>query len=91
MTQNNKTNKHESHPLFEEQEKSVNQSNMGAFEVITQAFNLLFALQKGKGMKRAADLLETNPKSVLLAGFLSIVIFLGICLSISQAFIYYYS
>ena len=35
-------------------------------------------------MKRASDLLETNPKSVILAGIMAMVIFFSICFIASQ-------
>ena len=58
--------------------------NLRALEIITQAFCLVFALQRRRGMKRASDLLETNPKSVILAGIMAMVIFFSICFIASQ-------
>lgn len=58
--------------------------NLSALEIITQAFCLVFALQRKRGMKRASDLLETNPKSVILAGIMAMVIFFSICFIASQ-------
>ncbi|MAZ69482.1 MAG: hypothetical protein CMK46_02395 [Porticoccus sp.] len=58
--------------------------NLSALEIITQAFCLVFALQRRRGMKRASDLLETNPKSVILAGIMAMVIFFSICFIASQ-------
>ena len=58
--------------------------NLSALEIITQAFCLVFALQRRRGMKRASDLLETNPKSVILSGIMAMVIFFSICFIASQ-------
>ena len=58
--------------------------NLSVLEIITQAFCLVFALQRRRGMKRASDLLETNPKSVILAGIMAMVIFFSICFIASQ-------
>ena len=58
--------------------------NLSALEIIAQAFCLVFALQRKRGMKRASDLLETNPKSVILAGIMAMVIFFSICFIASQ-------
>ena len=58
--------------------------NLSALEIIAQAFCLVFALQRKRGMKRASDLLETNPKSVILAGIMAMGIFFSICFIASQ-------
>ena len=47
------------------------------------------SLQRGKGLKRATDLLERNPKSVIAAGILSMIIFFLICFTASQLAIKY--
>ncbi len=84
-----KETEHENHPLFSNFSEKKDEKDLTFIEVIQQAFSLLFALQKGKGLKRAADLLETNPKSVMLSGFISMLLFLGICFGISQSILHY--
>ena len=78
-------------PLFEELPENQSSKNLSLFEMIKQGFSLVSALQNGQGMKRAADLLETNPKSVLFAGLIAMGIFLTICLGISQLVLHFLS
>lgn len=78
------------HPLLKDAPEEKSQKDLTFLEIIGQAFSLVFALQKGKGLKRAVDLLETNPKSVILAGFFSMFIFFGICYTASQLLFAYY-
>lgn len=68
----------------QQEQEEATPKNLSALEIITQAFCLVFALQRKRGMKRASDLLETNPKSVILAGIMAMVIFFSICFIASQ-------
>lgn len=68
----------------EREQEEASQKNLSVLEIIAQAFCLVFALQRRRGMKRASDLLETNPKSVILAGVMAMVIFFSICFIASQ-------
>jgi hypothetical protein len=81
--------KYDAHPVFEVDKEEPNKKNLNFFEIIVQAFCLVFQLQRRSGLKRATDLLETNPKSVILAGFVSMIIFFLICFISSQLAIKY--
>ncbi|PCJ15862.1 MAG: hypothetical protein COB04_12425 [Gammaproteobacteria bacterium] len=63
---------------------NTNVQPLSFWEVVTQAFCFIFQIQKKDGMKRAADLLETNPFSVVISGVLSTVIFFCVCFGASQ-------
>lgn len=80
---------YDAHPVFKTVDDTTNQKNLSFWEVITQAFCLVFQLQRGKGLKRATDLLETNPKSIILAGIIAMIIFFSFCLIASQVAISY--
>lgn len=80
---------YDAHPVFKTVPEETNRKNLGFLEMIAQAFCLVFQLQRGKGLKRATDLLETNPKSVIAAGFISMIIFFTICFTASQLAIKY--
>ncbi len=84
QNQNQESIEYSYHPLMKDSEKNMDKRDLTFLEVVGQAFSLIFALQKGKGFKRATDLMETNPKSVILAGLISMVIFFGIAFTISQ-------
>ena len=77
------------HPTLKALPEETNQKNLSLLEMISQAFCLVFSLQRGRGLKRAADLLENNPKSVIAAGFISTIIFFTICFTASQLAIKY--
>jgi hypothetical protein len=79
------------HPLMKDSEDNIDKTNLSFLEMVGQAFSLIFAVQRGSGLKRATDLLEKNPKSVILAGFISMAIFFGIAFSISQLLIHLFS
>ena len=91
MTTNNEQQdiEYDAHPVFKTVEEETNNKNLSFFEVIAQAFCLLFQLQRGKGLKRATDLLEENPKSIILAGVISMIIFFSFCFIASQLAIKY--
>ena len=91
MTTNNEQNEieYDAHPVFKTVEEKPNKKNLGFFEIIAQAFCLVFQLQRGKGLKRATDLLEDNPKSIILAGIIAMIIFFSICFTASQLAIKY--
>ena len=80
---------YDAHPVFKTVEEEPNKKNLCFLEIIAQAFCLLFQLQRGKGLKRATDLLEDNPKSIILAGIISMIIFFSICFISSQLAIKY--
>ncbi|WP_461516822.1 hypothetical protein [Porticoccus sp.] len=80
---------YDAHPVFKTVPEETNRKNLGFLEMIAQAFCLVFQLQRGKGLKRATDLLETNPKSIIAAGFISMIIFFTICFTASQLAIKY--
>ncbi|MEH6633799.1 MAG: hypothetical protein V7776_23660 [Halopseudomonas aestusnigri] len=80
---------YDAHPVFKTDAEEVNKKNLNFFEIIAQAFCLIFQLQRRSGLKRATDLLETNPKSVILSGFVSMIIFFLICFISSQLAIKY--
>jgi hypothetical protein len=80
---------YDAHPVFKTVPAETDKKNLSVLEMISQAFCLVFQLQRGKGLKRAADLLETNPKSVIAAGFISMIIFFTICFTASQLAIAY--
>ena len=80
---------YDAHPVFKTVEEEPNKKNLSFLEIIAQAFCLLFQLQRGKGLKRATDLLEDNPKSIILAGIISMIIFFSICFISSQLAIKY--
>jgi len=54
------------------------------FEVVAQAFSLIFALQNKSGRKRLMDLAETNPLPVLISGITAMAIFFLFCFIASQ-------
>ncbi|PCJ93628.1 MAG: hypothetical protein COA46_00900 [Porticoccaceae bacterium] len=93
MTTNQEKNeiKYDAHPVFETAKEEPNNKNLNFFEIIIQALCLVFQLQRRSGLKRATDLLETNPKSMILAGFVSMIIFFSICFISSQLAIKYLS
>lgn len=80
---------YDAHPVFKTVSEETNKKNLGFLEMIAQAFCLVFQLQRGKGLKRATDLLESNPKSIIAAGFISMIIFFLICFTASQLAIKY--
>ena len=80
---------YDAHPVFKTVPEETNTKNLGFFEIIAQAFCLVFQLQRGKGLKRATDLLESNPKSIIVAGIVSMIIFFLICFTASQLAIKY--
>ncbi len=80
---------YDAHPVFKTAEEKSSKKNLGFFEIIGQAFCLVFQLQRGKGLKRATDLLENNPKSIILAGIIAMIIFFSICFTASQLAIKY--
>lgn len=90
-TDNQKTDniEYDAHPVFKTVEEEPNKKNLSFLEIIAQAFCLLFQLQRGKGLKRATDLLEDNPKSIILAGIISMIIFFLFCFTASQLAIKY--
>jgi hypothetical protein len=75
---------YDAHPVFKTVPEEQNKKNLGFFEIIAQAFCLVFSLQRGSGLKRATDLMESNPKSIILAGFVAMIIFFTICFTASQ-------
>ena len=80
---------YDAHPVFKTAPEESNKKNLSFLELIAQAFCLLFQLQRGKGLKRASDLLEDNPKSIILAGIISMIIFFSFCFITSQLAIKY--
>lgn len=82
---------YDAHPVFKTVEEKSNKKNLSFLEIIAQAFCLLFQLQRGKGLKRATDLLEDNPKSIILAGIIAMIMFFSFCLIASQLAIKYLS
>lgn len=80
---------YDAHPVFKEVSQETNKKSLSFSEIVRQAFSLVFALQKGSGLKRATDLLETNPMSVVLAGIVAMIIFFSICFTASQLAIYF--
>tara|TARA_R110001592_G_scaffold363381_1_gene686590 strand:+ start:23247 stop:23528 length:282 start_codon:yes stop_codon:yes gene_type:complete len=80
---------YDAHPVFKTDTGVSNKKNLNFLEIIAQAFCLVFMLQRRSGLKRATDLLETNPKSVILAGFVAMIIFFSICFTASQLAIKY--
>jgi hypothetical protein len=92
-TKNEKNEKNEieydAHPVFKTALEEPNNKNLSFLEIITQAFCLVFQLQRKSGLKRATDLLETNPKSVILAGIVAMIMFFSFCLITSQLAIHY--
>jgi hypothetical protein len=80
---------YDAHPVFKTVEEEPNKKNLSFLEIISQAFCLLFQLQRGKGLKRATDLLEDNPKSIIWAGIISMIIFFLFCITASQLAIKY--
>ena len=86
MSENNDRQniEYDAHPVFKSVDQETNKKNLSFLEVISQAFCLLFQLQKEKGLKRATDLLEKNPQSILFAGIVSMIIFFLFCLIASQ-------
>jgi len=80
---------YDAHPVFKTVPEEANRKNLGFWEMIAQAFCLVFQLQRGKGLKRATDLLESNPKSIIAAGVISMIIFFLICFTASQLVIKY--
>lgn len=80
---------YDAHPVFKTVEEGSNKKNLSFLEIIAQAFCLIFQLQRGKGLKRATDLLEDNPKSIILAGIISMIIFFSFCFITSQLAIKY--
>lgn len=65
-------------------EQSSNNKPLSFFEVVGQAFSLMFALQNKSGRKRLMDLAETNPKPVIFSGVVAMVIFFSFCFITSQ-------
>ncbi|CAA0119625.1 hypothetical protein [Zhongshania aliphaticivorans] len=57
---------------------------LGFFEILGQAFSLMFALQNKKGRKRLMDLAEERPLPLILAGVMAMVIFFSLCFVSSQ-------
>ena len=80
---------YDAHPVFKTVEEETNKQDLSFLEIIAQAFCLIFQLQRGKGLKRATDLLEENPKSIILAGIISMIIFFSFCFITSQLAIKY--
>lgn len=80
---------YDAHPVFKDDAEESNKKNLNFLEIIAQAFCLLFQLQRRKGLKRATDLLEDNPKSIILAGIISMILFFSFCLIASQLAIKY--
>lgn len=80
---------YDAHPVFKTAEEEPNKKNLSFLEIIGQAFCLLFQLQRKKGLKRATDLLEDNPKSIILAGIIAMIMFVTICFTASQLAIKY--
>lgn len=69
------------HPLMAEMqtdEKEV-EKKLTKGEMVREAFSLIFALQGMKKFQRAADQLENKPIRIVIAGFLSIALFMGFC------------
>ncbi len=93
MTTNNEQQniEYDAHPVFKTVEEEPNRQNLSFLEIIAQAFCLLFQLQRGKGLKRATDLLEDNPKSIILAGIISMIFFFSFCFIASQLAIKYFT
>ncbi|CAA0121348.1 Uncharacterised protein [BD1-7 clade bacterium] len=48
-------------------------------EMIREAFSLIFALQGMEKFQRAADQLENKPFRIVIAGVISIALFMGFC------------
>ncbi|CAA0099313.1 Uncharacterised protein [BD1-7 clade bacterium] len=48
-------------------------------EMIREAFSLIFALQGMEKFQRAADQLEKKPFRIVIAGVISIALFMGFC------------
>ncbi len=58
--------------------------SLSFFEILGQAFSLMFALQNKKGRKRLMDLAEERPLPLILAGVMAMVIFFSLCFVSSQ-------
>ena len=72
------------HPVLNEVPEEMNKAPLSISETLSQAFSLIFSLQKRKGFKRMSDLLETNPLSVIVAGLLATFLFFSLCFFGSQ-------
>ncbi len=67
------------HPATGDVPEAIDRTGLSFKEIIKQAFSLIFQLQKKQGLKRATDLLETNPGSVIIAGILAAILFFALC------------
>lgn len=71
--------------MSQSQDKTTDDNKrLSFFEVVGQAFSLIFALQNKSGRKRLMDLAESNPLPVLLSGVTAMAIFFLFCFIASQ-------
>ncbi|CAA0120801.1 Uncharacterised protein [BD1-7 clade bacterium] len=71
------------HPLMAEMETETTDLDrkLTKLEMVGEAFSLIFALQGMKKFQRAADQLEHKPMRIVIAGVISIMLFMGFCYS----------
>ncbi len=67
-----------------EESSTENNKPLSFFEVVGQAFSLMFALQNKSGRKRLLDLAESNPKPLIFSGVVAMIIFFSFCFITSQ-------
>jgi hypothetical protein len=81
------------HPMMAETEE--NQQELGPkkklskWGVVKQAFSLLWALQDMKKFKQATDQFEENMAPVILAGIISMILFMSICITAANLALYF--
>ena len=51
------------------------------WEIIKQAFSLLFALQDMKKFRRATDQIEDNISIIFITGIITMILFMTICIA----------
>ena len=82
------------HPMMAETEE--NQRSFGEkkkltkWGIVRQAFSLLWALQDMKKFKQATDQFEENMAPVILAGIVSMILFMSICITAANLALYFF-
>ncbi len=77
------------HPLVDDDTGAHDNRPLTLRETLMQAISLIFQLQKKQGLKRATDLLESNPGSMILAGVMAAGLFFTFCFVAMKTVLYF--
>lgn len=82
------------HPMMAETEENRQElgekKKLTKWGVVKQALSLLWALQDMKKFKQATDQFEESMAPVILAGIISMILFMSICITAANLSLYFF-